>query len=128
MRVRALAPRGSTDQTRRTSTTTSAFPVGRPAATTCTDLAQAPAPGWSKARREVRHRWAAVAARGVLCTPRMNVLAQTMSRWVVRLLLAGAAAGAVAAWRRSKRRRRPVRVEPRPLPEVADVPWGPEAP
>lgn len=57
----------------------------------------------------------------------MNVLAQTVSRWVVRLLLAGAAAGAVAAWRRSKRRRT-VRVEPRPLPEVADVPWGPEAP
>lgn len=59
---------------------------------------------------------------------RMNVLAQTMSRWVVRLLLGGAAAGVVAAWRKSRQRRRKVRVEPRPLLDVADVPWGTDAP
>lgn len=58
----------------------------------------------------------------------MNVLAKTMSRWVVRWLLAGAAVGAVAVWRKRQRRRRTVRVEPRPLPEVSDVPWGTDAP
>lgn len=62
----------------------------------------------------------------------MNVLEQALSRWVVRLLLAGAAAGAVAAWRRrprpAPRKPRRVRIEPQPLPETAEVPWGAESP
>lgn len=58
----------------------------------------------------------------------MNVLGLAVSRWVVRFFFAGAAAGAWVAWTRSRRQKRPVRVEPRPLPEGADVPWGPDAP
>jgi hypothetical protein len=62
----------------------------------------------------------------------MNVLGHVFSRWVVRLLLAGAAAGAVAAWKRRQppppRRARRVRIEPCPLPEARDVPWGADHP